>query len=30
MKFKFLRSSIVRWVARRLRVPIDVHQSYFT
>lgn len=29
MKLKFLRSAVVRWVARRLRVPIDVHQIFY-
>jgi hypothetical protein len=29
MTFRTLRSRLVRWVARRLCVPIDVHQSFF-
>lgn len=29
MRFKFLRSGAVLWFARRLRVPIDVHQAFF-
>jgi hypothetical protein len=29
MSLRFLRSDAVRFVARMLRVPIAVHQSYF-
>ena len=27
MRFKFLASVIVRWVARRLRVDVEVHHA---
>jgi hypothetical protein len=29
MRFKLLRSAVVRWVARRLRVPIKVRDTYY-
>ena len=29
MNGRFLRSRIVRWFARMMRVPVVIHQSYY-